>query len=235
VSQIAVTTCAEGIVVASESLVTYSRGDAWGHVQKVFPLGPRLVFAAVGNASLPDPRIDDRWPGLGAHMGTLTKGRDVTDAPISVAARIGEFITDVLRFLSDRPRGWEGLAVAMWHARYVIAGWGPGDGPGMATVWTATPAEAVEDTRVTTEEPGHIALGVFDEWPRRSRRHAAGPTPGPHEMLDLDAAERRAVRVVDLACERYPRHCGGPHQVVRITAQDGVQWVERPEGMDDGS
>jgi hypothetical protein len=71
---------------------------------------------------------------------------------------------------------------------------------------------------------------VFDEWPRRSRRHDATPAP-EREPLDLGAAERRAVRVVDLACERHPRYCGGPHQVVRITAQEGVRWVERPQGL----
>ncbi len=246
-SQVAVTACPEGIVVASESLISYERGSAKAYAQKVFPLGPRLVFAAVGNASMPDPRIDDGWPGLGAHLRTLTAGQPAQSGPDEAAQRIAEFVLDVLQYMAERPRGWEGIAISTWHVRYVVAGYGPDGGPGVATCWTATPAGAFEDERITTETKGKVALGVFDVWPRsRGREIARSRIGGEYKLLGeappslpssddtvLDRAERAAVRVVRLACRRYPRACAEPLQVLRIEPGRGFRWTDRPEWIDD--
>ena len=228
VSQVAVAACPEGIVVASESLVTSGPSrKARGLAQKVFPIGPRLAFAAVGNASMPDPRIDDRWPGLGAHLVTLSGGKPVEGAPVDVASRIAQFVVDVLQYLAERPRGWEGLAIATWHVRYVVAGFAAEGGAGVVSSWTATTAEAFEDSRLTTDGTGKVALGVFDEWPRleRPRRIGSDPSDGPV----LDRAEAAARRVVNLAMKHYPSACGGPLQVLRILPEGGCRWVDRPE------
>lgn len=247
-SQVAVTCCPDGIVVASESLLSYEHGRAHGYAQKVFPLGPRLAFAAVGNATMPDPRIDSKWPGFGAHLDTLTGGKPVEGDPGTVAERIGCFAVDVLQWLTDRPRGWETLAIATWHIRYVVAGYDAAGGAGTIVTWTATAAEAHEDERLSTESKGKAALGVFDEWPPRRGRAVAlsgaggrlRPMPGtrtnsPSAPSDsvLDRAERAARRVVSLACRRFPRACGGPLQVLRIEPHRGLHWVEKPPWLPD--
>lgn len=242
-SQVAVTCCPEGIVVASESLLTYDHGRAHSQAQKVHPLGPRIAFAAVGNATMPDPRIHSAWPGFAAHLDTLTGGKPVEGSPEIVAERIAHFAVDVLQWLTDRPRGWEGLAIATWHIRYVVAGYEAVGGVGTVVTWTATPAGAYEDERLTTEGKGKVALGVFNEWPPRRGREGAlsgaggrlrtmpGHDPeGPSAAADsvLDRAEGAARRVVSLACRRFPGACGGPLQVLRIEPERGLHWVDRP-------
>jgi hypothetical protein len=245
-SQVAVTCCPEGIVVASESLLSYDRGRAHDLAQKVYPLGPRLAFAAVGNATMPDPRVHSDWPGFGAHLDTLTGGKPVEGDPLHVAERIGHFAVDVLQWLTDRPRGWEGLAIATWHVRYVVAGYDAEYRLGIATTWTATPAGAHEDGRISTDGKGKLALGVFDEWPSRRGRQIArsgaggklrpmpgsqpGDPPDPEERT-LDRAEQAALRVVRLACRRFPGACGGPMQVLRIEPGQGLYWTDRPDWL----
>lgn len=230
-SQVAVVVCPRGIVCASESLVSYGDAPGRDYIQKVYPLGPRLVFAAVGNASLPDPRIDDRWPGLGAHLRTLTGSQPVQGEPLEVARRVGEFVVDVLDYMTAHPRGYEGVALATFQVRYVVAGYSSPDSVGMATSWTATAAEAFEDDRATTEQPGRLALGVFEAWPRvQRRRPLAGPaTPGDEARDPLERATAQASWLVREACRQHPAACGGPLQAVRITAEGGLEWVERPE------
>lgn len=243
-SQVAVASCPEGIVIASESLVSYERGRAHGYAQKVHVLGPRLAFAAVGNATMPDPRTDSDWPGFAAHLETLTGGEPIEGDPGEIARRIGRFAVDVLQWLTDRPRGWEGLALATWHMRYAVAGYAPDSRIGTAVTWTATAGGAHEDGRITTEGRGRLALGVFDVWPpvggrQGMRRWMRVPSdaevdpPDPAERV-LDRAERAARRVVSLACRRWPTVCGGPLQVVRIEPDRGLQWTERPEWVRGG-
>jgi len=231
VSQVAVIACPEGIAVAAESMVSYGDSRARGLIQKLFPIGPRLVFAAVGNASMPDPRIDNRWPGLGAHLHTLTGGEPVEGEPLAVAERIGVFVVDVLRFLTERPRGYEGLALATWHVRYLVAGYGSAGAPGLATVWDASPSEAMEVGRVTSGAPGKLALGVWDRWPRKQGRRAVGGSDARKEPT-LERAQEEVAQLVWLACRTYPGACGPPLQAGRIPAGGAFAWTERPEGIE---
>ncbi len=229
-SQVAVIACAEGVAVAAESMLSYGESRSRGLIQKLFPIGPRMVFAAVGNASMPDPRIDDRWPGLGAHLEILTGGKPVEGDPLDVAERIGVFITDVLRYMAERPRGYEGLAIATWSVRYLVAGYERDRDAGVASVWDASPVEAVESGRVTTEAAGKLALGVLDRWPRKQRRQSAvDPGAGPPPSQTLERAEREAAALVHYACRRYPGACGPPLQSGRIPARGPFAWTQRPE------
>ncbi len=233
-SQVAVVTCAEGIVAASESLVSYEHGPSGDLLQKVHPLGPRLVFCAVGNATMPDPRLDHSWPGIAFHLRTLTGGGPIEGDPVEVAERLGIFFVDVLDYLAENPRGGEGLALATWRVDYVVAGYAPGSEVGVATAWEAGPHGAGEFDRATTEQRvGRIALGVFPEWPRSGklvRRRL--PRPGeeaPPPPFTLERAEASARKLIDHACERYPRYCGPPRQVAVLERDRDLRWVEKPE------
>lgn len=231
-SQVAIVTCREGIAVASESLVSCDHGplDEW--IPKIHPLGPRLIFAAVGNATMPDPRIDRDWPGLAHHLDTLTAGEQIEGDPVDIAERIGQFVTDILGWLSERPRGGEGMAVAMWRVEYVVAGYAPGSDVGVVSGWEAGPGGAGEFRQLTTEQRvGRLALGAYSEWPRvrrriRPLRREAGAAEEPYT---LEQASESARRVVRLACEEFPSWCGGPQQRLTVTPGEGVRWLERLE------
>jgi hypothetical protein len=237
-SQVAVVTCHEGIVIGSESRVSYERGPAHGLLQKVHALGPRLVFAAVGNATMPDPRVDHTWPGLAFHLRTLTGGEPIEGDPLEVAERLGIFFVDVLGYLADNPRGGEGLAVATWRVEYVVAGYGPGSEIGLATAWEASPAGAGEFHRAGTDQRvGRVALGVYSEWPHTRRlvrrpvgKHAEpAPEPPPYR---LERGEADVRKLLEMACERHPGACGPPLQLVALVDGAPLRWLERPDWID---